>query len=426
MFLRGFFERRSADEPDVTSSQSWWGDLFGGRMTASGERVTESTALLNSNVYTCAAILGGDIGKLPIQVFKRKGVGVTKDTSHPVARLLGVQSNPYMTAYIFKELMQVHQAVWGNAYAWIEWDESGYPKALWPLDPARTEVKVDTSTGEVWYSTVTGNGQAWKLPPHDVLHFKSISRNGLQGISPISVIREELGVQQAQKKFIGSFYSNGTTTRGILKTSANQLLKPEAREAVRNEWQAANSGQQNAFKVAVLETGWDYESLGMPLADAQFIETSKFGIAEVAKIYKIPPHKLGQLDRATFNNIEQQSLDYVKNTLTPICTNHEQEIVIKLFTAQEQKKYYVKYNMAAELRGDSQSRADYFEKMIRMGVYSINNVLELDERDGIGELGDRHYISLNYVPLEKQDEYQMAKAKSGSPKGGENKDDDKE
>ncbi|MGN7359468.1 phage portal protein [Paenibacillus sp. SAF-054] len=419
--FRRWRERRS-DEDSFLNPKQWLLDLFGVSNTASGERITNDMALLNSNVYTCASILGGDIGKLPLQVFRQRGKGIEKDDSHPVTRLLGVRANPYMSAYTFKELMQVHATVWGNGYANIEWETSGpnngRPKALWPLDPSRTDVHMDNVTGEVWYVTTLPSGELRKIKHGDVLHFKAISKSGLKGITPISVIREELGVQQSQRKFLGSFYSNGTATRGILKLPAGATLDKPAKEKARDEWQKANSGLNNAHRIAILDAGMEYQNLGMPLNDAQFIETSKFGIAEVAKIYKVPGYKLGLTD-VKFSNMENQSLEYVKSTLQPIMTNWEQECDYKLFTELERRRYYTKFNVAGELRGDSTSRAAYYKEMIAMGIYSINEVRELEERDNIGEMGDRHFVSLNYVSLEKMDQYQALKAGLKSEKGGE-------
>jgi len=318
-----------------------------------------------------------------------------------------------MSAYTFKESLEVHVGSWGNAYANIEWGPDGRPKALWPLNPANTDVVLDRK-GKVWYMTILPNGENRKLPWYDVLHFKNIGTSGLKGMTPISVIREQLGVQQASEKFLGSFYSNGTSTKGILKT--DESLKAESKNVLRNEWEKMNTGLTNANRIAILDSGISYQDVGMRLADAQFIETKKFGILEIAKIYKIPPHKLGQMDRATFSNIEHQSLEYVKGTLMPIFVNWEQEINYKLFAPSEQKKYYCKFNVTGELRGDSQSRAQFYKEMIAIGVYTINEVRELEEREGIGELGDKHLVSLNYTTLDNLEKYQMAKALG---KGGE-------
>nr|WP_067924932.1 phage portal protein [Alicyclobacillus shizuokensis] len=406
------------DVSDLTNPADWLISIFGGEPTYSGERITADSALMNSNVYACASILGGDIGKLPIQIFKQSRGSLSKDIEHPVAQLLGSRPNPYMSAYTFKELIMLHLVAWGNAYAAIDWGFDGRPTALWPLDPAATDVVLDPVTGDLWYTTVIPTGEMRKLAWHDVFHLKYPGKSGLKGISPISVLREELGAQQAAKKFAGAFWANGTASRGVLKVPA--ALKKEAKDKAREEWQKLNSGLTNAHKIAILDGGIEYQSISMPLEDAQFIEQQKFGVLEVAKVYKIPAHKLNQLDRATFSNIEQQSLDYVKNTLQPIVTQWEQEINYKLFSPSEQKRYYAKFNLTSELRGDAASRAAYYKSMWEVGAYSINDIRALEEQDGIGPDGDKHFVPLNYVPVGLIEEVLGSHGgKAAAAKGGE-------
>ncbi|WP_268802135.1 MULTISPECIES: phage portal protein [unclassified Paenibacillus] len=369
--------------------------------------------MLNSNVYTVASVLGGDIGKFPFQVYRRSGSSIKRDTKHPVARLLGKKANPYMTAYTWKETMMVNMAVWGNAYSNIEFDGNGYPKALWPLDPALTQVYMDVD-GAVYYLTRLPNGQIRKLVPDEVVHFKSIG-NGLVGITPIEVIREELGIQQAQKRFLGRFYSKGTQVGGILEVQSDVPLTKDTKDVIREEFEKATAGLDNAARVAVMDKTMKYTPLGMPLKDAEFIDSAKFGIAEIAKIYKVPGYKLGISD-LKYSNMENQSLEYVKNTLQPLVTNWEQELDDKLFTLPEQERFYVKANMTSELRGDMQTRAAYYKTMIEAGVYSINEVRAMEDDDGIGPDGDKHFMSLNFANLANMDTYQNAKA---GVKGGE-------
>ncbi|SDY84511.1 phage portal protein [Thermoactinomyces sp. DSM 45892] len=412
MFFRSLI---GLEESDLSDPQSWLKRLFGGQPTASGESVTSDSAITNSNVYTCANILAGDIGKFPIQTFRKRKSGIEYEESHPVAKLLGSRPNPYMSAYTFKETMQVHCICWGNAYSYIDWDWNGQPKALWILDPSLTDVRLDQVTGELWYVTTTPGGEQRKIPWYDMLHIKMLSKSGLKGISPIAAIRERIGIQQAADKFLGSFYANGTASSGVVKVPVP--LKREAKEKVREEWQKLNSGLSNYQKVAVLDGGMDFQNLVMPLKDAEFIQTQKFGISEIAKIYKIPPHKLGQLDKSTYNNVEQQSLDYIKSTIQPIVVNWEEEINYKLFTLQDQKRYYCKFNVTSELRGDSQARAQYYREMISIGVYTVNEVRALEELDRIGDVGDKHYMSLNFTTLDMIEQYQAGRA--GLLKGGE-------
>ncbi|MDH2334275.1 phage portal protein [Paenibacillus polymyxa] len=421
-----WWSRRSntdVQKSDLKNPAGWFMDWLFGDKTASGKRVSNGDSIINSNIYTVCSVLGGDIGKLPVQVFRKRGGKISKDTDHPVSYLLGTRSNPLMSAYTFKELSMVHLATWGNFYANIEWDEMGLPKALWPLNPAQTDVKIDWTSNEIWYITTLPNGVQRKLHMSDVLHLKLISTTGLKGMSPIAALREKLGSQNAMERFTSSFYENGTSIGGILKTE--QKIDKPAKERTREEWNRLHTGLNNAHRIAVLDAGLDYKSIGMPLKDAEFIETQKFGISEVAKLYKIPPHKLGLLDKATFSNIEHQSIEYVKNTLQPHITNWEQEANFKLFTQNgaRDKGRYARFNVTSELRGDSQSRAAYYKEMIQMGVYSINEVRELEERDNIGEMGDKHLIPLNFTTLDKLEQVQTG---VDPAKGGEGTEPDKD
>ncbi|EFQ04380.1 phage portal protein, partial [Megasphaera micronuciformis] len=207
------------------------------------------------------------------------------------------------------------------------------------------------------------------------------------------------------------FYRNSTLSSGILKTATK--LNAEAKEKVRSEWEKLNSGKDNQGKIAVLDVGLDFQQLGMPLDQAQFLDTQKFGITEVAKVYRVPPHKLAQLDRATYANAEAMGLDYIKTTLLPIFTQWEQEINYKLFTETERASFYVKFNAAAELRGDSTARAGYYRDMLNNGIYTINEIREMEEMDGIGKNGDQHFVSLNYTTLDQVGQQTASKGGEG-------------
>ena len=376
-----------------------------------GAYMSAAKAGRNSNVYTCVSIIADDIGKLPIHTFKNsgdKGAGM----KHPAAHLLYDRPNPFMTAFKFKQTLMGHVGLYGNGVAMIEWGPDGYPKALWPLDPKVTTIRLDVAKGTLVYKTQDAAGAAYTLGPSDVIHIYEMSRDGLVGVPKWTTLVDELDSQSATKKFISKFYKNGTLVSGILQTDG--VLNPDAREVMREEWERLTAGEDNMGKTAILDMKTDYKPIGMQLDQAQFIETQKFGINEVAKVYKIPPHKLAQLDRATYANAEAMSLDYIKTTLLPIFTQWEQELNFKLFTEKERKKYYVKFNAAAELRGDSAARAQYYKDMFLSGVYTINEIREMEEMDGMGAGGDIHLASLNYTDINTLTDLQMAKAKSGS------------
>ncbi|WP_069649646.1 phage portal protein [Caloranaerobacter ferrireducens] len=411
MIFRNLFEKRST----LAQPDQWLIDIFDGGVTTSGETITPLNSLEIATVYACINIKANAVAKLPFQVFKRTKDGRIREKNHNVVRLIEKRPNPYQTPFLFKHTLCVHQNLWGNAYIWMEFKGKRIEN-LWILDPSQTEIYVDEK-GRIWFLTKIRD-KNYKLHYDEVIHLPYLTPDGIAGKSPIQVARETLGIMKASQKFIGSFYKNGTLSSGIIKTK-HQLGK-DAKDKLRAAWISANSGIDNAMKVAILDSGLEYQPINtMPLQDAEFIATQKFNVAEIAKIFNVPLHKLAELDRATFSNIEQQSMDFIQDCIQPIVIAWEEEFNYKLFSEREQGKYYVKANLTSALRGDSESRAKYYKDMIQLGVYSINEVRELEEKDSIGELGDKHFVSLNYVPLDKMEDYQMAKVGKGGEGSGE-------
>lgn len=388
-------------------------NLFGTSTSDTGEIVTSDIAVKTSTVYSCIKILSNHIAMLPVQLYKQDEYGKrSRDKKHKISKIIETRPNPYMTPFEFKQILEAHRQLYGNAYAEIQWGKDGYPKYLWVLNPTKTKVVKDTKKNKVWITTTTPDGINIKIPYSNIVHLKGMCINGLTGISPIEIARSTIGVQIASQKYLSKFYNNGTTVKGVLKVPTQ--LNKEAKEKVRTEWEGFSKGLSNAHRVAILDAGLDYQSIGMSQADAQFIETQKFTVSEIAKIFNVPPHMIGDLERATFSNIEQQSMEFVRDTLTPLIISWEQTLTYQLLSNPDiyDRGYYIKFNLNSILRGDSTARATYYEKMVRLGVYSINEVRELEEKDSI-ENGDKHFVSLNYVSLDQMDEYQMNKYKGG-------------
>lgn len=409
-------EQSKQDEStsDLTTPNKWLINLIGGNNTYSGENVTAETAMNIAAVYACVRILSNHVAMLPLQLYQEVRGKKKRIHDHPIARLIETRPNPYMTPFQFKQTMEAHRQLYGNAYAEIEWGKDGYPKALWVLNPLLTKIVMEKDNNgnlkRYLVQTTLVNGQTVYLPYTSVLHIRGLATNGIIGKSPIDVARETIGIQIAGQKFTGKFYANGTMSSGVLKVP--QSLKPEAKEVIRREWEKFNNGIENSHRVAILDAGLDYQSLGIKQSDAQYIETQKFSIAEIARIFNVPPHMLADLERATFSNIEQQSLEFVRDTLSPLLISWEQEIQYQLFTEEEiyVKHFYFKFNLNSLLRGDSTNRAAYYDKMINLGIYSINEVRELEDKDKIKN-GDKHYMSLNYIDIDLMNEYQKQKVK---------------
>jgi len=405
---------------DLKDPAPWFMKMFG-HESSSGEKVTVESALGVPIVYSCVNILANSIAKLPLQTFKKTETGRERDSGHAVARLLETRPNPYQSPFKFKHLVETHRNLWGNAYINIDWGWDGRPKALWLLNPAKTEPVVDVDTNEVWFLTTLPNGSTTKIAYGDVINLTALTTDGLKGKTPIQVAREAIGSSQAAQKFKGKFYKNGASNSGLLKIPG--MLNKDAKDVVRDEWEKANTGIDNAQRIAILDAGLEFQNISMPLKDAQFVEGMKYDKTEIATLYNIPLHMVNELDRSTHNNMEHQSLDFIVNTLSPIITQWEEEVNYQLFSLKEQEIYYSKFNLTSLLRGDSKSRAEYYKIMVDIGAYSLNEVRDLEEKDSI-EGGDNHRVDLNHISIGIADEYQLARAGAkDAPKGGEeNKD----
>lgn len=413
MFFSKILNPKNKETTDLRNPTPWFMKLFG-HESASGEKVTVNSALGIPTVYRCINIKANAVGMLPFQTFKRTDNGRERARLHPVAKLLEGRPNPYQGPFKFKHLIEVHRNTWGNAYVNIEWDKFGQPKGLWLLDPSVTEPIIDINTNFLWYVTSLPNGKQAKIPYYDIIHLTALTTDGIKGKPPIQVAREAIGSSQAAQKFKGKFYKHGASNSGFLKIPG--MLNSEAKEVIRDEWEKANTGLNNAQRIAILDAGLEFQNISMPLRDAQFIESMAFDKVEIATMFDIPPHMVGDLERATHSNIEQENLSFLQNTINPILVQFQEEFRDRLFTEKEYD-YYLNFNLDMILRADTKTRGEYYKLMLETGVYSINEVREFDEKNAI-EGGDSHRVSLNNVSLEIANEYQLGRA-GADLKGGE-------
>lgn len=419
LFRRMFKNEAVPIQTDLANPEPWFMKMLGGgSMASSGVQVTPSSSLNVPAVFSCVNILANAVAKLPLQTIKAVKDTKTRDRNHAVAMLLETRPNPHQTPFIFKHTLEVHRNLWGNGYINIEWDMWGFPRALWLLNPAQTEPLLDVNTNRVWYSTVLPNGEQRYIADTDIIHVKTLSTDGLKGKSMIQIARELIGNSQASQRFKGNFYRKGATNSGFLKVPAP--LEPEAKDVIREEWELKNSGIDNAGRIAVLDAGLEFETIGMPLKDAQFIEGMQFDKSEIATIFNVPLYKVNSLDKATLNNVEQMAIEFLSDTLDPILTQYEEEFTYKLFTGSELKKYMLKFALGKLMRTDSKTRAEFYKVMIESGIYSINDALDKEDMNSI-EGGDAHRVDLNHVDIKIADKYQLSKA-NAELKGGENED----
>ena len=394
---------RSRDKPTDSTTGSTYRFLFGG--TTSGKAVTERSAMQMTAVYSCVRILSEAIAGLPIHLYRSDDDGSKeKATDHPLYFILHDEPNPEMTSFVFRETLMTHLLLWGNAYAQIIRNGKGEVVALYPLMPNRMTVDRDED-GHLYYEYQTSqeeahtmNGSRVRLSPYDVLHIPGLGFDGLVGYSPIAMAKNSIGMAIACEEYGAKFFANGATPGGILEHPG--VVKDP--DKVRDSWNAAFGGSSNSNKVAVLEEGMKYTPISISPEQAQFLETRKFQIDEIARIFRIPPHMIGDLEKSSFSNIEQQSLEFVKYTLDPWVCRWEQSMQRALLTQDEKKEYFFKFNVDGLLRGDYQSRMNGYATGRQNGWMSANDIRELENLDRIPaeDGGDLYLINGNMLPLQ--------------------------
>ncbi|HRS36808.1 MAG TPA: phage portal protein [Thermoanaerobaculia bacterium] len=387
------------------NAPGWLVDLFGGgRRTGAGVDVSEESALTFSAVYGCVRILAESAASLPLKVYRRAGArGKATARQHWAWSLLHDAPNPEMTAVVWRELGMVHVLTWGNAYSRIEWAGNGAARALWPIHPSRVTVK-RSAAGAVFYevrpdpATDPPGGHPAILEPADMLHVPALGWNGLVGLSPVRLAREAVGLGQAAEAFGSGFFGNGARPGGVL--SVNQALDPKARAKIAEAWEAAHQGVERAGRVAVLGLGASFTATTIPPEDAQFLETRRFQVSEVARIFRVPPHMLADLERATFSNIEHLGLEFVMHSLRPWLVRWEQEINRKLFGTSGTAGLYGEHAVDGLLRGDQASRFNAYAVGRQWGWLSADDVRELENLPPLADGAGSAYLQpLNMVPV---------------------------
>ena len=390
-FLSRLFSSRASPK------NSFWGSaysfFFG--TSSSGKSVNEKTALQTTAVYACVRILAETIALLPLHIYRYSPSGKEKAANHPLYYLLHSEPNPEMTSFVFRETLMGHLLLWGNAYAQIIRNGRGTVMALYPLLPSKMLVN-RTDQGILYYQ-YEKDGQTYFLGNQDVLHIPGLGFDGLIGYSPVAMAKNAIGMAIATEEYGAKFFANGANPGGVLEHPG--VVKDPAR--IRESWNAVYQGSGNAHRVAVLEEGMKFQSIGIPPEQAQFLETRKFQLNEIARIFRIPPHMIGDLEKSSFSNIEQQSLEFVMYTLDPWVVRWEQAMQRALFSEGEKRQYFVKFNVDGLLRGDYQSRMNGYAVGRQNGWLSSNDIRELENLNRISseEGGDLYLINGNMTKL---------------------------
>ena len=349
--------------PNIQDNVRDSGTLFVFGRSNSGEVVDERSAMQISTVYACVRLLADSVAQLPLHLYKVTGPdGQEKAINHPLYKILFREPNPEMTSFSFWEAVMTHLLLWGNSYSQIVRDGKNAVLGIYPL-----------------------------------LHIPGLSFNGLVGFSPIAMMKNSLGTTMAVEKYGSAFFKNGAQPAGVLEHPGT--LKDPAK--IRENWTKVYGGPGNAHRVAVLEENMHYKPISLPPEDSQFLSTREFGVEEICRIFRVPPHMVQDLKRATFSNIEHQSIDFVVHTLDPWLVRIEKAIVKDLLLEKEKDLFFPKFNVDGLLRGDYKSRMDGYSVGISTGIISPNearrkeNMPPLSEEDG----GDFHIVNGTFIKL---------------------------
>ena len=395
---------KARDKPQDALNGSGYSFMFG--RSAAGQAVNERSAMQMSAVYACVRILAESIASLPLHFYQYNDAGgKEKAVNHPLYWLLHDEPNPEMSSFSFRETLMTHLLLWGNAYAQIIRNGRGEVIALYPLMPDRMTVDRD-ARGRIYYeyarsdsdANTLGKKSSVILSPEDVFHIPGLGFDGLVGYSPIAMAKQAIGMGLACDEYGAAFYQNGAQPGGVLE-HPNVVKDPKR---VRESWNAIYQGSRNAHRIAVLEEGMTYKPITISPEQAQFLETRKFQIDEIARIFRVPPHMIGDLEKSSFSNIEQQSLEFVKYTLAPWISRWEQAIQRSLLLMSERTRYFARFNVEGLLRGDYQSRMNGYAVARQNGWMSANDIRELESLDMIPDEqgGNLYLINGNMTKLE--------------------------
>ena len=382
----------------------WWPHIaqaMAGTANTTGKAITPQTSVSSTAVWAAVRIISESIATLPLRVYERRDGGRAIATEHPLYPLLHDRPNIRQTAVEFREQQLASLLLWGNSYTWIERWPSGRPRYLWPLRADKVTVKVDvTSQADpvpgLVYVVQTIDGGQMVYAADDILHIRGLSSDGMMGLSPIAVHRDAVGLEMAEREFAARFFGNNGRPGGVLKVAGR--LSNDAAVRLKQSWESAHRGLDNAHRVAVLEEGIEWQGMGMPLQDAQFVEQRRFSIEEIARIFRVPLHLMGDLTRATYSNIEHQSIEFVVHTIRPWVVRLEQAFNGLLFPSERQS-LYVEHAVDALLRGDLKARYDAYAVGRQWGWLSVNEIRALENLNGVGVDGDTLVQPLNYGPM---------------------------
>lgn len=397
LLARALTFRAVSDASTLANPRPWMASLFGGGPSSAGPTVNENTALGIPTVWACVRTIAEDVAKLPIRVGSTQADGSKQlMPDSMMSWLLNRQPNGDMSAFTLRETLTAHALLWGNGFAEIERDGAGRPIGLWVLRPDRMTI-FRGDDGKVWYR-YSSNTKTVEIPGEDILHLKGMGFDGLVGYSVVRYARESLGMTIAAQQYGSTFFKNAARPSGVLESP--QKLNEKVEENLKKSFKQMYQGSDNAGSVPILWDGFTFKAISIPPNDAQFLESRKFQRREICAWFRMKPHKIGDLEDATFSNIEQENLSYVTDCLDAWLMRWEQEIAIKLF-GPRQSSMFAQHNTAALLRGDLKSRYEAYAIGRQWGFRSVNDIRRLENENPIGTEGDQYLVPSNMTTPEK-------------------------
>ena len=391
--------RKSSVAPDWGTLERYLTWTIGTGTSASGVAVSPQTAMQSAAVYSSVKVLAESIGMLPLNLYRKEANNArTLLSDHPLHVLCHDQPNEWMTSVEFWEMMVMSLNLRGNAYAYINRNRSGQVVELLPLQPDMVQVEMSTDF-QLEYRISMPDGAFKRLGVGEIFHIRGLTLNGWLGISPIAYARESIGLALATERFGGQLFKNGAKMGGVLEHPGK--LSKESYERIKTSFDEAHSGD-NAHKTALLEEGMKFARISLSANDSQFLETRKYQRSEIAAIFRVPPHMIGDLERATFSNIEQQSLEFVNYSLMPWLVRIEKAIKRDLMTPDERKTMTAKFNVSGLLRGDASARSALYHNGILDGWMTRNEARAAESELGI-VLSPIDGLDLPLIPLNMED-----------------------
>lgn len=370
--------------------------------SSSGISVNADTAMRSTAVFGCVRLISQSIGVLPFNVYRytdNTGKRREKATDHPLYPLLHNLPNPEITSITFRECLQAHGCLRGNSYAEIVRDRLGRISALWPI-PSSRMLDVQRKNGKLYYLIDIGKGKSAALDKSKVFHIQGLSTNGVTGLGPIQLMKEAVGLTLATEKYGAKLFGNSARPSGALRLPGK--LTDPARDNLRKSWESAHQGLENSHRVAILEEGLDWVQIGLTAEDSQFLETRKFQIPEVCRMFGVNPHKIYDLEKATYSNIESQEISFVRDAILPWSTRWEQAGYRDLLSPEERREYFFKLLLQGLMRGETDVRYASYKEGFQNGWMTPNEIRELEDMNTIdSEHGDMFFVPMNMVPADQ-------------------------